>query len=389
MKFTLPIGEFRTATAWANRFAAARAARPVYSGIQIEADEDGTVTFRATNGDVSGQIPVKQSDDSDDADNPVETAGTAVVPAKLLADLAPKLADAPVSVELDDGTVNITCGNSTIGMRTLPTEDYPTIDLPENGEDVTVPAATLLTLDNEVKPAVSTDNARPMLTGVQLEISDSSFVAAATDSYRLAVHRETFDGGNTADALVPADVLTEAAKAAKDVEGDIIVTLSSDKVAFRYADGRLIVSNLIDAQFPNYGKLLPDNHDIAIDIDRKQLKDVLARVAVMALGQANSAVNLTFADNDGDTTVELSANSSETGDAAEKLAVTVDGTLDDDGLAIAFNPNYLEDGLNATDVDTVRLKMRGALKPAVLVSCDEDGNERPEFTYLLMPVRNN
>jgi DNA polymerase III subunit beta len=361
--------EFADAVSWATRTVGARVTLPALSGVLLEA-ADGKLTCRATDLEVAAEIriPVR-----------IEQPGRVLLPGRLLSQLVAKFPDAPVHVKGEPDRVEISCGRATFHVRGMPVDDFPA--LPEPAEDAVqgvVKADAFARLVSQVARAASSDEARPVLTGVQLEAAGGQLTAAATDSYRLAVRSLTWDESVEGTALVPARALQEAAKAASDAGGAVTVVLEAGQVSFLFGDRRL-TTRLIEGSFPNYRALLPDAHETSVVVERAALVEALQRVAVVAMGQANTPISLTF----GDGSVDLQAGSQEVGDAAEALPAEIDG----EGLTIAFNPGFLLAGLEATGTDRIRIELRDGLKPAVLRPHVDGDDTTDDFTYLLMPMR--
>ncbi|MDX1658102.1 MAG: DNA polymerase III subunit beta [Nitriliruptorales bacterium] len=374
MKLRAERTEFAEAVSWATRTVGARVTLPALSGVLLDA-ADGKLTCRATDLEVSAEVtaPVQ-----------IDEPGTVLLPGKLLSQLVARFPDAPVELSGDVDRVEIRCGRATFHVRGMPVDDFPT--LPEPAEDApqaTIASGVLARLTSQVARAASADEARPVLTGVQLEASEDTLTAAATDSYRLAVRTVAWSDGVDAEALVPARALQEAAKAATEAGGDVAITFEEGQVSFLFGDRRL-TTRLIEGGFPNYRQLLPEGTDTTAIVERSELVEALQRVAVVALGQANTPVTLKFSDG----TVELHAGNQEIGDAAEALPAQVDG----DEVTIAFNPTFLLGGLDATGTEQIRIEMRDPLKPAVLrpqaaEDVEDEEAEVDDLTYLLMPMR--
>jgi DNA polymerase III subunit beta len=361
--------EFADAVSWATRTVGARVTLPALSGVLLEA-ADGKLTCRATDLEVAAEIriPVR-----------IEQPGRVLLPGRLLSQLVAKFPDAPVHVKGEPDRVEITCGRATFHVRGMPVDDFPA--LPEPAEDAAqgvVKADAFARLVAQVARAASSDEARPVLTGVQLEAAGGTLTAAATDSYRLAVRSLTWDESVEGTALVPARALVEASKAGADAGGAVTVALEAGQVSFLFGDRRL-TTRLIEGTFPNYRALLPDAHETSVVVERAALVEALQRVAVVAMGQANTPISLTF----GDGSVDLQAGSQEVGDAAEALPAEIDG----EGLTIAFNPAFLLAGLEATGTERIRIELRDGLKPAVLRPHVDGDETTDDFTYLLMPMR--
>lgn len=372
MKLRAERSEFAEAISWATRTVGARVTLPALSGVLLDAS-DGKLTCRATDLEIAAEVsaPVQ-----------IDEPGRVLLPGKLLSQLVARFPDAPVELTGDADRVEIRCGRATFHVRGMPVDDFPS--LPEPADDApqgVIRSDAFSRLVSQVARAASSDEARPVLTGVQLEATAETLTAAATDSYRLAVRTVAWEDGVDGQALVPARALQEAAKAATEAGGSVTIVLEEGQVSFLFGDRRL-TTRLIEGSFPNYRQLLPDAADTTATVDRAELVEALQRVAVVALGQANTPVTLKF----GDGSVELHAGNQEVGDAAEPLPAEIDG----DEVQIAFNPTFLLGGLDATGTDRIRIEMRDALKPAVLrpeASTEDEDAEVDDLTYLLMPMR--
>lgn len=368
MKLRADRAQFADAVSWATRTVAGRVTLPALSGVLLDA-QDGKLTCRATDLEVAAEITIPVS---------IDRPGRALLPGRLLAQLVARFPQAPVEIDGEPDRVEITCGRATFHVRGMQVEDFPSLAVPaEDASSGVLPADAFARLVSQVARAASTDEGRPVLTGVQLQAEGGLLTAAATDSYRLAVRSLPWDQALEGEALVPSRSLQEAAKAAGEVGGSLTIVLEEGQVSFLFGDRRL-TTKLIEGTFPNYRALLPDAHETTVVIERAPLVEALQRVAIVAMGQANTPVSLTFADG----SVELQATNQEMGDAAEALPAEIDG----EGLTIAFNPTFLLAGLEATGTERIRVELRDGLKPAVLHP-ETDDEQTDDLTYLLMPMR--
>lgn len=369
MKLRAERAEFAEAVSWATRTVGARVTLPALSGVLLEA-VDGKLICRATDLEVAAEISIPVQ---------IDEPGRVLLPGRLLSQLVARFPDAPVELTGESDRVEISCGRARFRVRGMQADDFPSLAAPaEDAPTGLVRADAFARMVSQVARAASSDEGRPVLTGVQVDAEDGRITAAATDSYRLAVRSLAFEEAVEGSALIPARSLQEAAKAATEVGGSVTVILEEGQVSFLFGDRRL-TTKLIEGSFPNYRALLPDAHETSVIVDRAALAEALQRVAIVAMGQANTPVTLTFADGN----VELQATNQEMGDAAEALSAVIDG----DGLSIAFNPAFLLAGLEATGTEQVRIELRDGLKPAVLKPHAEDDVSLDDLTYLLMPMR--
>jgi len=343
------------------RAVSARPGIPALTGVLLEAAEAGSLTLTTTDLEVSARLT---------ADVQVTEAGTALVPARLLADTVKSLSDAPVEVEADQSQARIRCAAYEGSLRLLPVEDFPALQ-PPSGTRVVAEAPRFAEAVGQVARAASRDEARPVLTGVLLEVSREGVTLVATDSYRLAVRDLVATAAGEAKAIVPERALSEAGRAAQTIEkGEVEVFVDDSQVSFQ-TGALTLTSRLIEGEFPNYRQLLPERYESRLTVSRQQLIDAVRRVGLLA--RENSPVRLEF----NALGVKLSSSSPDLGQAVEAVEARYEG----EDVTAAFNPGYLADGLSAATGESVRVEVRDGLKPGVV------RGESDEFTYLVMPVR--
>jgi DNA polymerase III subunit beta len=300
----------------------------------------------------------------------VQAEGIVLVPARLLADMVKSFDQAPVDFEAEGGQARIVCSNYEGTIRCLPAEDFPALQEP-SGTKVRVSAGEFSSAVAQVTRAASRDEARPILTGVLLEVSREGLTLVATDSYRLAVRELTATAEGESKALVPERALAEAGKAAgNDEKGDVDLFVGHSQVAFR-AGSLTMTSRLIDGEFPNYRQLLPEQYESRLTASRQQLMDAVRRVGLLA--RESSPVKMEF----NALGVRLSSSSPDLGEAVESVEAQYEG----EEMTAAFNPNYLVDGLSAARGERIHVEVRDGLKPAII------RGEGESFVYLVMPVR--
>ncbi|MBI4260613.1 MAG: DNA polymerase III subunit beta [Actinobacteria bacterium] len=361
MKFRCDRDDLSEALQTVQRGVSNRPGIPALTGVLMEAEEGGTLTLTTTDLEVSARLSL--------AVTPQE-AGLALVPARLLADMVKSLASAPVDFESDQGQARIRCGAYEGTVRLLPAEDFPALQ-PPGGTRVVVDAPRFAEAVGQVARAASKDEARPILTGVLVEVSREGITLVATDSYRLAVREITATAEGEAKAIVPERALSEAGRgAAGEEKGQVEMFVDQSQVTFRV--GRLtMTSRLIEGEFPNYRQLLPEGYESRLEASRQGLLEAVRRVGLMARDSA--PVRMSF----NALGVRLTSSSPDLGEAVE----TVEARYEGEDLTVAFNPGYLADGLQAAVGETVHLEVRDGLKPGIV------RGEGREFTYLVMPVR--
>ena len=363
MKFRCERELLADALTTAGRAATGRsAALPVLSGVRLELTGD-QLTVTGTDLDLTIQLGVTVGGDSD---------GGVVLPARLAAEIVRSLNDGKVEVAVATDDVSITGGRSQFSVRPLSIDDYPRLPTPAT-DGVTVPAATFGEALRQVVRAASTDENRPILTGVLLTAENDGLRMVATDSYRLAVRdlAETQVLGAGQKVLVPGRALVELQRLV-GAGGDLVLRLGDRDATFEVGGTRL-TTRLIEGEFPNYRGLIPSTHPNRLVVGREALVDAVRRVKLMAR-EPNTPVRMAMSA-DG---LELVAITQDVGQAHEQLDASYEGTE----LTVAFNPDFLLNGVEVTPGDEIALDTVDAQKPAVVRPTSSD-----DFLYLLMPVR--
>ncbi|MEQ8717867.1 MAG: DNA polymerase III subunit beta [Acidimicrobiales bacterium] len=362
MKFRCERDLLAQALATATRAVSSRGGQlPVLSGLRVVLSDD-ELTLTGSDLDLTIEAHLQVAG---------EGAGQAVIPAKLLSDVVRALEPGAVTVEVSEGDAEITGGRTQFSIRTIAAEEFPQLPEP-SGEGHQLDAAHLATALRQVVPAASGDDSRPILTGVLFAAEAGGLRLVATDSYRLALRDlpGTTILGDDQSVLVPSRALSELGRMLGDAE-DLTLRLGERDATFEFAGSRL-TTRLIEGDFPNYRGLIPESHPNRMVTDRHALHDAVRRVRLLA--QESTPVRMTMTQG----AVELVAITQDVGQAHE----TIDANYEGEDLTVAFNAQYLLDGIEVTDGDEVELETVDALKPALLHRVGDEN-----FVYLLMPVR--
>ena len=334
---------------------------PVLSGLHLELTGNCLVVT-GSDGDLTIRVEAEVGGKKD---------GSVVLSAQLASDIVRSLDAGQVEFSAGDDGATLVAGRSDFSLRTMPTDEYPRFEEP-GGDSVNLDAVMVADALDQVVKAASLDDARPILTGVLMAAEEDGLRFVATDSYRLAVRDlpGTEILGRDQTVLVPSRALDAVGRVLDDASG-LTIRLGDRDASFTIDDVQ-IVTRLIEGEFPNYRGLIPDSHPNALIVDRVAFLEAVRRVGIMA--RDATPVRLTMSA-DG---LELVAITQDVGQGRE----TVDAEYSGSDLTVAFNPEYLLDGLEVSPGDEVRLETVDSLKPAVLRSVGND-----HFLYLLMPVR--
>jgi DNA polymerase III subunit beta len=367
------------AVAWTARALPARPTVPVLAGIRLHAGAD--LTLSSFDYDVSAKatIPVATEED-----------GSALVSGRLLAEISRSLPARPVQIAAEAGKAVLSCGSATFTLLTMPEDEYPA--LPEMPPPAgTVGSDAFATAVSQSAIAAGRDDTLPALTGVRIEIEGDTLTLISTDRYRLAVRELKWNPSRpdlSAAVLVPARSLSETARAlTSGAEVAIALALpgeggpdggsgTGDGMIGFEGGGRQATTRLLGGEFPRHKALLPSHASATAELPAAVLAEAVKRVALVA--ERNTAVRLAFTPGQ----LVLEAGTGEEAQAVEVLEAGFDG----DELSIAFNPQFLLDGLSAIDSDTVRMSFTEPGKPA-LITGKPDPDGQPDYRYLLMPIR--
>lgn len=336
-------------------------ALPVLSGVRLELSGDRLVVT-GTDLDLTIQLEVAVGGDVD---------GATVLPARLAADIVRSVAPGKVDVSVESDDVSISSGRSQFSVRPLSVDDYPRVN-PAASSAVTLPAASLGEALRQVVRAASTDEARPILTGVLLTAENDGLRLVATDSYRLAVRDLPGASvlGTDQKVLVPGRALNELQRLVGGGD-ELTLRLGDREATFEVGTTRL-TTRLIEGEFPNYRQLIPASHPNVLTVSRDALLEAIRRVKILAKDSTPVRLQMSV---DG---LRLTAITQDVGNAVEELDAKLEGAE----LTVAFNPDYLAAGVEAVSGDEITLSTQDPLKPAIVRGVGDD-----DFLYLLMPVR--
>jgi DNA polymerase-3 subunit beta len=337
-----------------------RSTLPVLSNILFEADGEG-LRLSSTDLEVGVRCLVKAD---------VKSGGALTVPARPLSEFLRTLDDGrDLSLKSADGQkIEIKSGRDRCSLACLPKDDYPVLPEFNLEKAVSLNASVLREMIRKTIFAVSTDETRYVLNGVDLVIEKGKMVLVATDGRRLAfVERETADKKATVGAIIPTKAVNELARVlgTDDKTGELQMAFTENQVTFKHKNV-IIISRLIEGNFPNYEQVIPKGHDIQLRLKAKQ---------VLAATQ-RASVRYSLSEN----TLQISASAQGRVEVESELEIAYTG----EAFAIAFNPVYLIDALKALETDEIFLEFSTPLNPGVVRPVGDD-----HYKYVVMPMQAN
>src|SRR5213596_2375470 len=315
---------------------------PILANVLIEA-ADGEVKLLATDLEVGLRSRCDAS---------VVKRGSLTLPAKKLYEIIKALPETDVRIEEDKNGVKVAADRFDSRMQTLPREDFPTLPEAGGASSATLPRSAIKEMVEKTQFAITGEDTRYFLNGALFVLRPEAMSLVATDGHRLALVTVTRDGkpddAEEVKAILPKKTLGELARLLQEGDEDIRYERGENHLFFEVG-GRLLISRMIDGQFPAYERVIPKGNDKEIEFERDRLTNAVKRVALLS-NERSRAVKLDI--NKGK--VEVTSSSSEFGEAREELAVDYAGGP----LSISFNAQYVLDFLNVVETDAVMLSLK-------------------------------
>ena len=345
----------------------ARTTLPILSNVLLRAEGE-RLEFTATDLDVTVSCGVEAK---------VKKPGASTVPVKKLFGIVRELNGLELDFETDEKNVStIRSGPSFYRINGLGADEFPPLAKFKEDKKVKIAQEAVKMMLKKTSFAISTDESRYVLNGIFISLKDHKLTMVATDGRRLAMVDEEVEISEKSqgDFIVPAKAVGELNRLLQD-KGEVEIKFSENQASFTLKDEKgssvIITTKLIEGNYPNYRQVIPGEAKERVALMREELLHALRRAEIMTSEKANS-VKMSFSKNK----LEITANSPEVGEAKESLAINYKGK----DLAIAFNPKYLLDPLNALDNDEVFFELIDELSPGVL-------KINGPFLYVVMPMR--
>ena len=372
----------------AGRVTSSRVTMPVLENILIAVD-NGRIRLVCTNLDVSINVWINGT---------VEEEGALTVPVRLLTEFVNLLPSGkPVNLTYlaQSRQLEVSCGQFRTAFNTIEANQFPDVQDSIHEMEATLNLDTheLRTMIEETAFAAATGEDRPNLACVQVELADAGLTLAATDGFRLAVRRTALEQAERDQKiLVPARALSELSRILADADSskpvDVAVTnnhsqilanlhgLSHERGSFVEV---LLICQLVDAHFPDYNRIIPQEGATSVIVDRNNLLQA-TRASFLLTRENNNIVTAKF--NTEEDCIEISSESNDRGDSRNKLAAQISG----EGLDISFNGQYLIDALTHIQTEFVVMDMTQNNRPAKLCPSASEDSKGRDFLQVIMPM---
>lgn len=344
---------------------------PILSGVKFDLTSEG-LFLSASDNDISIETFIP----NDKLDN-IEKTGCTVIQGKYILEIIRKLEGKIVSINLLDGIkVLISCGNSEFSLNCMDYDDFPNLNIEEKKDPIILDKEEFKEIINKTSFAVSTQETRPILTGINFKISKNKLEAIATDSYRLAKKTVnlTTDLKEDISTVIPGKNLIELTKIIEDNDNKIEMHLFNNKVLFKY-DNTKFQTRVLGGTFPDVERLVPTSYELVIKANQEEFYKVIDRAALLTSEKDKNIVKFECNGNN----LVVSSNSPEIGKVEEKM--TVEKSIDQD-IKIAFSSRFMMDALRTIKSENVLLNFNGDVKPIIIFDDDDSS-----VLQLILPIK--
>jgi len=354
----------------------ARTVVPILSGIKIDVKDNGII-LTGSDSDITIESYIPAEENGNVNVEEIEP-GAIVLQAKYFPDIIRKLPEKTVEIEVNENlNVSIRSGKAQFNLNGQDAEEYPMLPQLQTEETLEMPIPLLKNMIKQTVFAVSSMETRPILTGVNMTVTDNKLHFIATDSHRLAKREvEVKDTQAILDNIVvPGKSLTELNKILDDDEETVEVSVANNQILFQTKYLKFL-SRLLDGKYPETSRLIPTDNKTVIKANTKELLQTIDRASLLARDERNNVVKLSTLNNQ---VIEISSNSPEVGKVVEEIPAN---SIEGDELKISFSSKYMIEALRSIESDEILIQFSGAMRPFVIRPVIDDS-----ILQLILPVR--
>lgn len=366
MKLQIIQENFSKAINIASRFASSKAQLPILGNILLSAQKS-KLNIASTNLEISVSIEVGAK---------IEDKGEISIPAKVIGELVANLPKGTITLESDKEQLKIYSSGFSSKMLGMNTTDFPKVPSSlDESKSVKIPREALLDALSQVIFATSTDETRPVLTGVLFIWGRGELTLVATDGFRLSQKKLNLSGAkNLPQVILPKLVLSEISRLEAGEE-ILFHQEQKEKQAVFGVGGVVLSSRLLEGEYPDFAKIIPKESTVEVLVDREEFLRAIKLASVFAREAAN-IVRLKL----GLDTIKVSAESSSAGSQETKVDAKIEGKVDN--FEIAFNYRFVEEFLNSVQGEEVKMEFTNGDKAGVFTDSSDKG-----YLHLIMPVK--
>ncbi|SET18389.1 DNA polymerase III beta subunit family protein [Oceanobacillus limi] len=374
MEFTVNLPYFKKAISIVSNIVSAKTTLSLLTGVKLVASAD-KLTLIGSNADVIIQKDIPKYMDGKQVLE-VYQPGSIILSAKYLSDLVSKLpGEIHIKVNEHD-RVTIQSEEVITTFNGMNPDDYPTVPSVKEISRVQLASNELAEIIKQTGFAVSKNESRPVLTGVQFSLKDNELIAVATNSHRLALRKQKVRTGDNCTCIIPSNTLQELTKIIGTGSTPINVSISEKHIAFE-AELTTLYSKLIEGNYPDISTLVPAESKTILTLDTKNLLNGIDRARLFASDRKNNNIHIESEDS---SMMKISSNSTEIGNIEETQAIySIEGEKQ---FKIALDGNLIVDALKVIKEELVMISINGSIRPVLM---QPKGNNN--YLHLISPVR--
>lgn len=349
---------------------ASKSLLPILGNVLFECTEDNKLKLSATDLEISVETYV---------DSTVLSTGKITIPARALNDIISKLPNSDIELTTNDSLTEtlLKCSKSNFNIKSIQADEFPSLPKVTTDDCIFIPSTLLANSIKKTIFAASTDTTKNVLNGVRFQFNAGKVEMASTDGYRLAVNKITIESDNEQGfgVIVPSKAMNELSRLLGSVKEETTVTVShlSNQLVFKI-DEKTISTRLVEGQYPDYNRIIPNNLDKHVIINREEFLSAVDRVSSISSIDKVNVVKLDITSGQ----VVLSSSTPELGQSTESVDVDYQG----DSLEINFNAKFFMEALKNFDSEKVSLSLAGSLNPGIIKSLDDEN-----YFCMVMPIR--
>ena len=364
MKITCDRMELLEALSGVSRAVSPKSSIPAIEGIHFKSEND-SITLTAYDLDLGIITSVIAS---------VEEPGEIVINSRLLIDMVRRIDSDTVTIKTDPSLkITVTGGITKFNFIGISASDFPEMPIPDTEETFSIESSSLKKMIGKTLYAVATDTQKPVHTGIKFIIEDRVLTMVSVDGYRMAVCRnEGISDSIDKSFIVPGKTMNELNKLLNDRDSKVLINTAKRSAVFKL-DGYTMVTRLLEGDFLDYKKALPQGYKTRVKLKVKNLSDSVERASLIINERFKSPVKISFSGN----TATVTCNTA-LGNSYDEIPCEIEGST----VEIGFNNRYLNDALKNSGCEEVFFEISGPTSPMKVLPTEGD-----DFKFLVLPVR--
>lgn len=344
---------------------------PILNCIKFELTSEGLYLLSTDN-----ELAIKSFIPANEIDN-IEIQGELLISGRYIYDIVRKLTNEVINIEeIIDSQVLITTESSSFKLNCNNVSEFPNIDLDFTDSPILIDEKVFKTTINQTIFATSTQESRPILTGINFKINENIMEVTATDSYRLSKKRITLDNSiqDNVDIIIPSRNLSEIIRLISDEEDKMELHIFANKVIFKIKN-LIVMTRLINGNYPDTNKLIPESFELKVKVNMDNFFNAIDRASLLTNSEEKNIIKLETKND----MMIISSNIPEIGNVEEKIKIEKNVESD---IKISFSSKYMMDAIKTFDSEEIELSFNGEIKPIIINYVDNH-----DLTQLILPIR--